>query len=69
MRLELQVKFSGLAGVLFLSRMDPVVMELLLIGGNEKKMVSRREQSSNTMLQQKWVWEKWIQKENACHME
>ena len=28
----------------------------------KKKMVSRREQSSNAMPLQKWVWEKWIQK-------
>ena len=34
-----------------------------------RRMVPRREKSCNAMLQQKWVWEKWIQEENAWHMK
>ena len=29
----------------------------------------QEENSSNAVLLQRFVWEKWIQEENACHME
>ena len=69
MRLELQVKVYHLGDVPLVSRMGPVVIELLLIVGQLEEMVSRTEQSSNAMPLQKSVWEKWIKEENACHME
>ena len=45
-----QVKVSRLAGIPFVSRMGPIVIELLLIGEQREEMVSRKEQSNNAML-------------------
>ena len=53
MRLELQVKVFRPAGVALVSRMGLVVIELLLIGGQQEENGSRRGQSSNAVLMQK----------------
>ena len=49
MRLELQLKVSRPSGVLLVSRMGPVIIELLLIGGHGENNGFRK---TNAMLLQ-----------------
>ena len=55
MSLKVQLKVLCLDIVSLVDRMSPVV---IWQEGSKKKMISRREQISNELLLQKWVWEK-----------